>query len=192
MPISKTIQPMNGRRATSSVAVPIAQITTVTGATVFTAVRATAPGAWDLSSVEVGYVIQVVDAVSGEEYLGNIDSVDDGNDYVEVSGWVKGGARGTKGSSMKPSDGSPVIIHKIDSCKKLLVDALDGNSGDVYIGWESTVTVEGGANPGHPVAYSVGQGNHRVILEAWSDEFINLMRTYVISSAAQEISFIAM
>lgn len=194
MPVSKTIQPMNGRRATSAVAVPIAQITTVTGATVFSAVRATAPGAWDLSDVSVGYIIQVVDGVSGEEYLGIIDSVNDGSNYVEVKGWIRGGARGTKGSLRKPADGSPIIIHKLDGCKKLLVDALDGNSGDVYIGWESTVTVEGGAFPGHPIAYSVGQGNHRLIVEAWDkdNDYINLMKTYVISAAAQEVSWIAM
>lgn len=192
MPISKILQPMNGRRATSSTAVPIAQVTTITGATVFTASRATAPGAWDLSGVSNGYIIQVVDGVSGEEYLGRIDNVDDGNDFVEVEAWIKGGTKGTKGSTMKPSDGSPIIIHKLDRCMKLLIDALDGNSGDVYIGWESSVTVEAGANPGHPITSEVGQGNHRLILEAWNDEYINLMKTYVISVAAQEVSWIAM
>lgn len=194
MPISKTLQPMNGRRVTGPTAVPIAQVTTITGNTVFTATgRSTAPGAWDLSGVSVGYVIQVVDAISGEEYLGRIDLINDGSNYVEVGGWIKGGVRGSKGSAMKPSDGSPIIIHKTDVCKKLLLDALDGNSADVFIGWESTLTVEGGANPGHPIAYATGQGNHRLILESWGDEnFINLMRTYVISAAAQEVSWIAM
>lgn len=192
MSVSQQRQPLNGRRPVTATATPIAQVTVTSGSPTFTTKRVTDSGAWDLSEVENGMIVEVNDAVTGERYLGVINSVVDGSQYVEVQGWIKGGVSGRRNATMKPTDGQTAIIHKIDRCKELLIDALDSNTADTFIGFASDVTIGSGAKPGHPVSSVAAQPNARLPLSAGLDKYIDLTKTYVIGTIGNELSWIAM
>lgn len=192
MPISQSTQPVQGRRAISGTPVPIAQVTKTSGSPTYTTSRVTDSVAWDLSDVENGMVVEVVDP-DGQLYCAAISNVDDANNFVEHQGWIKGGTRGQKLALMRPTSGQAAIIHKVDKCKRLLIDAHDSNVANAFLGFDSAVTVDSGANPGHPIAANETQANHRVEIEAGLGDYIDLKRTYVIGSAgSDELCWIAM
>lgn len=170
---------------------PIAQVVAVTSGTVFTNKRVTRAAGWTLSAVEVGFIAQVIEA-SGDQWAGIIDTVNDGSNYIEVKGWVKGGFSGRGQAAAKPADGSEVRIHKIDGCKSLLIDALDANSQEVFLGFDSGVTIGGGAKPGHPISPTASQPNARVTVGPGLTDYLDLFNVYVIAASSQEVSWIAM
>lgn len=199
--ISQTNQPVNWRCIVETTAKPISQIARSSANTTFTKKRVTDGSVWDLSKVKVGNVVEVVDAVSGETYMGRVAEIDNANNYIELqgpSGWFRGDVHGRALAAMTPSDGSVAIIHSIDKCVYLLMDALIANTDEVYYGDDGTVTVEGGANPGHPISEDPSQVNFRFELEAAIDEHtrkrgrLNLTGMYVIAASTQELSCVAM
>lgn len=195
MPATQFIQPTQGRQSITATAKPITQITTTSGTPTYTSNRVTDSVAWDLSNVEVGYVAEATD--SNQIYTGVITEINDGNNYVVIQGWIRGGVRSSRGSSLAPSDGTTCIIHKIDKCRRLLIDALDDNSNSVFVGFTSSVAISG-ANAGHPIPKTATQPNHRLVIEMGAnvvtgiDEYLDLKRTYVIGTGGDEISWIAM
>lgn len=188
--VSSNTQPVNGRKTSGATASLLTQVTSQTTNTVFTASTIVRAG-WDLSGVSQGMVVKVIDAVSGREYRAQIRSVDDGNDEITIRGWRVSGADGIGKAAMVPAAGSDVFVLKTDKCQRLLVDALDANSGDVYIGFEDSVTVDGGANPGHPIASAAAQPNHRFECEVDAPQVIDLANVWVISAASQGVSWVA-
>ena len=193
--ISNYEQPVQWRQSIPATAKPIAQVAaTSSGNTVFTVNTASDLSAWDLSDVKAGDIVEVIDSGSGEMFLGRVDSIDDPNDEITLqgtTGWFRGEISGRGLAGLRPADGSSVIIHRLDKCVKLLIDALAGNPGDVLLGFDSTVTVAGGANPGHPIANSPTYANFRLELEAGLDRYLDLKRIYVIAAASSELTMIA-
>lgn len=193
--ISNQQQPLQWRQSITTSAKPIAQMAaTTSGNTTFTVNTVTDGSAWDLSEVQSGDIVEVIDATSSEMFLGRVESVDDGNDEVTLqgtTGWFRGEIHGRGLATLKPTAGSNVIIHRLDKAVYLLIDAITSNPGDVYIGFDSTVTHGGGANPGHPISNDNGDANFRLELEAGLDRYLDLKRMYVIASASSEISVIA-
>lgn len=192
MPATQKRQPVNGRSVVTNTATPIAQVTKTSGSPSYTRGRVTDSVAWDLSEVENGMIVEVNDSVQNKLFFGVINNVVDGSQYVEVQGWIIGGVSGQRQAELKPTDGETAIIHKIDKCVKLLIDALDSNYADTFIGFADDVTVGVGAKPGHPVSRVAAQPNARLVVEAGLSEFIDLTRTYVIGTAANYLSWIAM
>lgn len=190
--ISTERNPVNGRQTVSTTAILLTQITKTGSNTTFTNKTVTDGSGLDLSDVQEGYVLKVTDAVTGDEYRAIVASVDDNNDEITVQGWKLGGMSGKAKAAMKPADGSIAYILKTDKCKRLLVDAIDTNSADVFIGFESTVTIGSGSNPGHPIASSPTQPNHRFDIKAELPDVIDLGNTYVITTGTQYISYVAM
>lgn len=192
--MAKSKQPRQGRTTITTSAQPITQLLENTsGTTSFTATTVSDAAAWDLSSVQAGHIIEA------DDYFAYVESVDDAGDTITIrrsEGWVsKGGQRGQGAAANMPSAGSTVIVHRADQCRTLLVDALDSNTADVFLGFDDTVTVTGGANPGHPIAYSANQPNHRFIEECGLDrsacDFLDLTQVFVIAASTQEVSWVA-
>ena len=192
MRLAKSKQPRQGRLTVTTVAKPITQIDrNASGTTSFTAKAVSDAAAWDLSAVAAGYIVEA------DDYFGYVESVDDGNDEITIrDGWVsKSGQRGEGRAVNMPAAGSTVIIHKADQCRTLLVDALDGNTADVFLGFDNTVTAAG-ANAGHPIAYPASQPNHRLIEECGLErsvcDLLDLTQVFVIvASGTQGISWVA-
>jgi len=179
-------QPLNGRASVTTSAELLTQIVKSGTNTTFTNRQVIDGDGWDLSNVAAGHTLKVIDG--DDEYRAQIDSVDNGSDTITIKGWTKGGISGAKLATMKPTDGVRVYVLKTDRCKNLIVDALDANTADAFLGFESTVTVA----TGHPIAYGAAQANHRLTLEAGLAEVIDLGNTWVIAGSAQELSWIAM
>lgn len=187
---SKRNHPVNGRHAVLGTATPLTQVTTTSGTPTYTNKRVTDSIAWDLSNVDIDMVVEVEEA-SGEKYFGVVSLVDDGNDYVEVQGWYRGGVSGQGKAEMKPTDGRTATIHKIDACVRLIIDALDANTVDAFVGFDSDVTVSG-ADAGHPIAADEANPNHRFVAVAGLAKFIDLTQVYVIGTAGNALSWVAM
>lgn len=185
-------QPVNGRRAVTATATPIAQMAKTSGSPTYTVGRVTDSGAWDLSNVENGMIVEVNDSVQNVLFFGVINNVVNVSNYVEVQGWIIGGVSGQRKAAAKPTDGQTAIIHKLDKCVKLLIDALDANSADTFIGFADDVTIGSGAKPGHPVSSVAAQPNARLVVEAGLSDYIDLTRTYVVGTVGNHLSWIAM
>lgn len=192
MPATQKNQPVNGRSAVTATATPIAQVTKTSGSPTYTVGRVTDSVAWDLSDVKNGMIVEVNDSVQNKLFFGVINNVVDGSQYVEVQGWITGGVSGQRKADLKPTDGQTAIIHKLDKCVKILIDALDANSSDVFIGFADDVTIGSGAKPGHPVSNVAAQPNARLVVEAGLSKYIDLTRTYVIGTPGNYLSWIAM
>ena len=185
MPAIKEKQPRQGRTEVTTTAKPITQIGAASsGATTYTKTnqvpRVTDGAAWDLSDVAVDML-----AVTSGGWRGRIVAVNDGADYIEVEHWQPKGQTGSSRASQGPADTETITIHKMEICKYLLVDAVDANSADVYIGFSSSVTASG-ADIGHPIAAPNTQPNHRYNLPAGLHEWIDLVEVYVIVAAGTE------
>lgn len=188
--ISVDKQPVNGRQAVTTAAKRLTQIVESVGSPAYQLDTVTDPGGWTLTNVAAGMVVQVLEA-NGEEYRGLVKSVDAGNNEITVQGWKKGGISGRARAAMKPTDGRTAYVLKVDHCKNLLVDALDANSADVFLGFSNDVTISG-ANAGHPIAAVASQPNHRLTVEADLQEYIDLANVFVIAASGQNVSYIAM
>lgn len=186
--LTQGIEPSNGRTSVSSSAKPITQVGNISSSnTTFTSTSVVDATAWDLSLVEPGMLIKTSDG-----YRAIIDTVNDGTNTLTIrkdTGWAKG-TRPIYTGAGKPANGSTVRIHKRGACLAMIVDALDTNSADVFIGTDNTVTVSGGANPGHPISYQPTYPNHRVTMEA--EKHIDLTEVWVIAASAQEIAWVAL
>jgi hypothetical protein len=188
--ISVNKQPVNGRQTVTTSAKRLTQIVQSIGATTFTKSTVVDAGGWSLTNVQAGNIIQVIQA-DGDEYRGIVQSKDAGTSTITVQGWKRGGVSGRARAEMKPTDGRAAYVLKVDRCKKLLVDALDANSADIYLGFDENVTISG-ANAGHPIAAIATQPNHRLPVEADLQEYIDLANVFVIAGSSQGLSYIAM
>lgn len=186
--ISVDKQPVNGRQAASATAILLTQIVASAGATTFTNTTVVDAGAWTLTNVAAGHIVKVLEA-DGTEYRGAVKEV--AGATITVFGWKRGGVSGRGMANMTPTDGRQAFVLKVDRCKKLLVDALDANTADVYLGFNSSVAVSG-SDAGHPIAPGAGQANHRLTVEADLQEVIDLGNVYIIAPSAQNVSYIAM
>lgn len=194
MRLAKSKQPRQGRQTVTTTAKPITQIlSNASGTTSFTATTVSDSAAWDLSAVAAGHIVEA------DDYFGYVERVDDVADTITIrksEGWVsKSGQRGEGMAVNMPAAGSTVIIHKADQCRTLLVDALDANTADVFLGFDNTVTHGGGANPGHPIAYTAAQPNHRFIEEVGLErsvcDLLDLTQVFVIAASTQTVCWIA-
>jgi hypothetical protein len=186
----QSVQPINGRQAAGASAILLTQIVESAGATTFTNRSVVDAGAWTLTNVSEGNVIKVVEA-NGEEYRGVVSEVDAGNNRLYVQAWKKGGISGQGRAAMVPTAGRTAYVLKTDRCERLLIDALDANTADVFLGFSSSVAVSG-ADAGHPIAAGVSQPNHRLTIEVDLQRFIDLGNVYIIAASAQNVSWIAM
>lgn len=188
--ISLDKQPVNGRQTATATAIRLTQIVQSVGATVYTTDSVTDPGAWFLTNVAAGMVVLVEEA-DGGEYRGLVSEIDAPNNKLTVQGWKRGGVSGRVSATMVPTDGRRAYVLKVDHCKRLLVDALDANLADVFLGFSSDVAIAG-VNAGHPIAQGAGQPNHRLPVEADLQEYIDLANVYIIAASSQGVSYIAM
>lgn len=178
-------QPKQGRQTVTTTAKPLTQIGASSSAAITFAKqndvwRATDGAAWDLSSVAAGYI-----AKTATGWKGRIKTVNNAGNYVGLYHWEYDGAFKDQRAAAQPSDGDVVTIHKMEMCDRLIVDALDANTNDIYLGMDSTVTADG-ANPGHPIAASASQPNHRLVIEAGIGKHIDLTEVYVIVASGTE------
>jgi hypothetical protein len=192
--ISNYENPVQWRQSFTAVK-PIAQVAaTTSGNTTFTVNTVVDGSAWDLSNVKQGDILEVIDSVSSEMFMGRVQSVDDGNDTITLQGsggWYRGEISGRGLAELKPSDGSPVIVHRLDKCVKITIDAITSNPADVYLGFDNTVTVAGGANPGQPISNNPSYAHFRLELETGLDRYLDLKRMYIVAAAASEVTCIA-
>jgi hypothetical protein len=80
----------------------------------------------------------------------------------------------------------------MEACNRVVIDALDANSNDVFLGFASDVTVAG-AKAGQPIAAAAGQPNHRLVLELGLGRYIDLINVYVIVAAGtEELAWVGM
>lgn len=184
--VSVAKQPINGRTAVTTAAKLLTLIVESGTNTTYTVDSVTDGDGWVLTDVEPGNVLKVVDGI--DEYRAQVLEVDAGANKIRVHGWRKGGAKGARRAAMKPTDGVKTYVLKTDRCKRLLVDALDTNSADVEIGFESTLAL----GEGHPIAFTPTQPNHRFEIETGLQEVIDLGETYVIAASSQGLSWVAM
>lgn len=185
--LTQGIEPEVGRTTVGTTAKPITQVGNVSSSnTTFTINSVTDGTAWDLSAVEAGMLIKTSDG-----FRAIIKSVDDSTDTITITedtGWAKGTAPIIRGGG-KPSDGATVRIHARGAAQSMIVDALDTNTADVFLGTDNTVTVSGGANPGHPISYQPTYPNHRVTIEA--PKQMDLTELWLIAASAQEVAWLA-
>jgi hypothetical protein len=108
---------------------------TSSGNTTYTTVDVTDGSAWDLSAVAVGDV-----AVTQDGYKGIITAVDDGNDNITVGYWQdNSGTRGTpQATTIKPTDGQTVTIHRIAQVRAIQVKALAANTDAIRLSLNGT------------------------------------------------------
>ena len=182
--ITQPSQPRTGRTAVTTSAKPITQIGATKSDTTFTASTVAAATAWDLSAVsaDAGYVV----TTSGG-WRGEIIGVDDAGDTLTVTAWVRAGG-GDRRAAALPADGETVTIHRVDHCRGLIIDAIEANTADVFVGFSSSVTV----NDGHPISATAANPNSRLMLEALSTEFLDVTKIYIIAASTQNISWIAL
>lgn len=192
MPVSPSKQPIQGRQSVTATAKPLTQIGLASsGATTFTTtgdtVRVTDGAAWDLSNVEVDMV-----AVSSAGWRGRVRAVNNVGNYIDVYLWQYTGRQGDMRAAAGPDDGETVVIHKMEACNRVVIDALDANSNDVFLGFASDVTASG-AKAGQPIAAAPGQPNHRLVLELGLGRHIDLIHVYVIVAAGtEEVAWVGM
>ncbi len=185
MPVYPSKDPIQGRQTVTTTAKPLTQIGLASsGATTFTTtgptVRVTDGAAWDLSNVEVNMV-----AVTSGGWRGRITAVNDGGDYIDVHLWKDAGRHGQRRAAEGPADGETVVIHKMEVCERVIIDALDANTLDVFLGFANDVTASG-AKAGQPIAATATQENHRLTLLAGLGMYIDLTGVYVIVAAGTE------
>jgi hypothetical protein len=185
MPAIKDKQPRQGRQEVTTTAKPITQIGLASSAaTTFTKTnlvsRVTDGAAWNLANVEVDML-----AKTSGGWFGRITAVNNGANYVEVEHWQPKGQTGHKRSAQTPDDGETVVIHKMELCQRLIVDALDANTNAIFLGFASDVTASG-AKIGQPIAAGATQPNHRLVIEAGLHETIDLTEVYVIVAIGTE------
>jgi len=184
--------PRQGRTVVGTTSKPITQIGNVSsGNTTFTKTSVVDGSAWDLSDVAEGYVIKTSDG-----FLAMISSVDAGNDTLHCQqGWVAPGGRSGRGLAvLKPADGATVRVHKMAACGRLVIDALDENSVDVYLGFSSSVTFNpASADVGHEIAAAATQGNHRMVIQPEMTGELDLTEVWVICNGSlQYVCWIGM
>lgn len=177
--------PRQGRTAVTNTARPLTQVGSPSSAgTTFTKTSVTDSAAWDLSAVAVGMIIKTSDG-----FRGSITGVNDGTNTITCEGgWISAGGRSGRGLAAQiPADGAIVRVHKMESCELLIVDALDENTLDVYLGFSSSVSADpASANVGHEIAASVGQVNHRLVMEARMSKEFDLTEFWVIVASGTE------
>lgn len=192
MPVYPSKQPIQGRQSVTATAKPLTQIGLPSSvATTFTTtgdvVRVTDGAAWDLSNVEVDMV-----AVTSGGWRGRLRAVNNAGNYIDVYLWQYTGRQGDLRAAAGPDDGETVVIHKMEGCNRVVIDALDANANDVFVGFASDVAASG-AKAGHPVAAPAGQPNHRLVLELGLGRHIDLINVYVIVAAAtEEVAWVGM
>lgn len=183
------MDPKQGRQAVTTTARPITQIGSRSSVnTTFTAKTVTDASAWDLSNVAQGFVITTSDG-----YRAKITGVDNANNTLTCeSGWADAGGRSGRGLAVNmPAAGARVTVHKMEACGKLLVDALDTNSGAVFLGFDSSVSSDPSSpNVGHEIAASPTQPNHRLIVDPTAKDELDLTQVFVICAASQVVCWI--
>ncbi len=190
--VAQGIQPRQGRTLVDTTVRPITQIGNVSSInTTFGKRDVVDATAWDLSSVVAGYVMKTSDG-----FLAMISAVDDANDTLSCQqGWVAPGGRSGRGTAeLIPSDGATIRIHKMAVCGRILIDALDENTVDVYLGFSSSVSYNpASADVGHEIAAAATQGNHRLVIEAVMARELDLTEVWVIcNGASQYVCWIGM
>lgn len=183
--IVRTRVPAQGVQTVTTSAKPLTQITKSSVNTTFTKTRATDGSAWDLSNAEVGYLAKIGD------FRGIVSAVDDAGNYVDVQQWYYRGNSLQAQAERVPTAGDQVEIHKCDGCKEVILDADDGNSASIFVGFDENVTVSG-ATAGHPIASTATQPNHRLVLEIGVTPIIDLTSVYVIAASTQTLHWVAM
>lgn len=192
MPVYPSKQPIQGRQSVTTTAKPLTQIGLASSAaTTFTTtgdtVRVTDGAVWDLSNVEVNMV-----AVTSGGWRGRITAVSNVGNYIDVHLWQYTGRQGDKRAAAGPADGETVVIHKMEACERVVIDALDANTLDVFLGFASDVAASG-AKAGHPIAAAAGQTNHRLVLELGLGKYIDLTEVYVIvASGTEDLAWVGM
>ena len=181
--ITQPSQPRQGRSQVTTSARPITQIGASSANTTFTATTVVSSSAWDLSGVTAN-TGQIVSTSGG--WKGEIVDVDDSTDTITVRAWVKDGP-GDKRAAALPADGETAIIHVAAHCGSLIIDAIEANTADVFVGFSSTVTTA----TGHPISSTAANPNARLRLEAKEGKLIDLAEVYVIAASTQNISWIA-
>jgi hypothetical protein len=174
----------------TTTAKPITQIgSPSSGNTTFTATTVVDGSAWDLSDVAEGYIITTSDG-----FRASIEAVNDGANTLTLDGWVDKGGRSGRGLALlRPTDGAVVTVHKMESCGRLLIDAIDENTADVFLGFSSDVSYDpASADVGHEIAASATQGNHRMILKPEMTKELDLTEVWVIAASTQNLAWIGM
>jgi hypothetical protein len=190
--VTQGVGPRQGRTAVNTTAKPITQVGEVSsGNTTFSKTSVVDGSAWDLSDVQAGYVMKTSDG-----FLAMISSVDDANDTLNCQqGWVAPGGRSGRGlAALIPGDGATVRVHKMAACGSLLIDALDENTVDIYLGFSSSVSYNpASADVGHEIAATASQGNHRLVIEPQMTDELDLTEVWVIcNGSSQYVCWIGM
>ncbi len=191
--LAQGVGPRQGRTVVGTTAKPITQIDDVSsGNTTFTKTSVTDGDlAWALLNVEEGYVMKTSDG-----FLAMISSVDDDTDTLYCQqGWIAPGGRSGRGlAELIPSDGATVRIHKMAACGRLIIDALDENSVDIYLGFSSSVSFNpASTDVGHEIAASATQGNHRLVIQPEMTGELDLTEVWVICNGSiQYVCWIGM
>jgi hypothetical protein len=182
--------PRQGRTAVTTTAKPVTQIgSPSSGNTTFSKTTVVDGSAWDLSNVAEGYIITTSDG-----FRASITGVNNGANTLTVEGgWVSEGRSGRGLAELIPADGATVRVHKMEWCSRLLLDAIDENTADIFLGFSSSVSINpASADVGHEIAASAAQGNHRMILEPAMASELDLTEVWVIAASTQNLAWIGM
>ena len=182
MPVITQKTQFNARKSISTTAGLLTQRTESSANTTYTVTSVKDAAVWDLSAVILGDVVE-----TGDGYKGLVSSVDDANDTVYVQEWKRPAGTPLRRMAVdKPSNGQTAKVLVADGCVNLIVDALETNTGDVLIGFDSTLT------DGFPIAALATKINHRISLTSGRDRYINLSSVYIKSvSGTQTVAYIA-
>lgn len=163
----------SGQTTISTTAVPVTKVGNTSGAATFTVTSVVDAAPWDLSGVTEGEV-----AVTADGYKGVITAVDDGNDTLTIAGGWMPPNRRTRDvrTSIKPADGNTVTIHRVSRAKVISIQALPGNTVNIFVGKHGTATSS-------DKKLSPGQ-----ILELVPDEekYLDVIRIYVIAASGSQ------
>lgn len=164
----------SGQTTISTTAVPVTKVGDTSGSgTTFATTSVVDGAAWDLSGITAGEV-----AVTSDGYKGIITAVDDGNDTLTIGGgWMPpSGRKPDINTNIKPTNGSTVTIHRVSRAKVISIQALTGNTADVYVGKHGTAT-------SGDKKLTAGQ-----ILELTPDEeeFLDVTNVYAIAASGSQ------
>lgn len=182
MPVITQKTQFNARRSISATAGLLTQRTESSINTTYTVNSVNDSLAWDLSAVIVGDVVE-----TGDGYKGLVSSIDDANNTVYVQEWKRPAGTPLRRMAVdKPSNGQAAKVLVGDGCVNLIVDALETNTDDVLIGFDSSLA------DGFPIAALGTKINHRITLNAGKDKYLNMSSVYVKAvSGTQTVAYIA-
>lgn len=164
----------SGQATISTSAVPVTKVGDTSGAgTTFGVTSVVDAAAWDLSGVTAGEVV-----VTADGYKGVITTVDNGADTLTIAGgWMPPSGRTPDvRTSIKPTDGNTVTIHRVSRAKVISIQALPGNTANIFVGKHGTATSS-------DKKLTPGQ-----ILELVPDEekYLDVTRVYAIAASGSQ------